>query len=85
MEDRTAAAADETGLVLAVSHLPPGTSKWNKTEHHQFSYITQNWCGRPLTSYDVIVNLIAATLQICLRLFRIGSLVDRLRTVLYFL
>lgn len=53
--------ADETGLVLDVSHLPPGTSKWNKIEHRLFSYITQNWRGRPLTSHEVIVNLIAAT------------------------
>lgn len=53
--------ADETGLLLSVSHLPPGTSKWNKIEHRLFSYITQNWRGRPLTSHEVIVNLIAAT------------------------
>jgi len=53
--------ADETGLSIAVSHFPPGTSKWNRIEHHLFSRITQNWRGRPLTSHDVIVNLIANT------------------------
>ena len=53
--------ADETGLELRVCHLPPGTSKWNKIEHRLFSYITQNWRGKPLVSYEVIVNLIAAT------------------------
>ena len=53
--------ADETGLSIAVSHFPPGTSKWNKIEHHLFSRITQNWRGRPLTSHEVIVNLIAST------------------------
>ena len=53
--------ADETGLAVSVSHLPPGTSKWNKIEHRLFSFITQNWRGRPLVSHEVVVNLIAAT------------------------
>ncbi len=53
--------ADETGLEIVVSHLPPGTSKWNKIEHRLFSFITQNWRARPLVSYRVIVQLIAAT------------------------
>jgi Rhodopirellula transposase DDE domain len=53
--------ADETGLDVSVCHYPPGTSKWNKIEHRLFSFITMNWRGRPLVSYQVIVNLIAAT------------------------
>ncbi len=53
--------ADETGLRIAVSHFPPGTSKWNKIEHRLFSFISQNWRGKPLLSFEVIVNLIAAT------------------------
>jgi len=53
--------ADETGLDITVSHLPPGTSKWNQIEHRLFSFITQNWRGRPLVSHEVIVSLIAAT------------------------
>ena len=53
--------ADETGLEIAVCHLPPGTSKWNKIEHRLFSYISQNWRGKPLISHEVIVNLITAT------------------------
>ena len=53
--------ADETGLRIAVCHFPPGTSKWNKIEHRLFSYITQNWRGKPLRSFQAIVNLIAAT------------------------
>jgi len=53
--------ADESGLDITVCHLPPGTSKWNKIEHRLFAYITKNWRGRPLTSYQVIVNLIANT------------------------
>src|SRR5499433_3199051 len=53
--------ADETGLEIAVCHFPPGTSKWNKIEHRLFSFISQNWRGKPLVSHEVIVNLIAAT------------------------
>ena len=53
--------ADETGLEISVCHLPPGTSKWNKIEHRMFSFISQNWRGKPLVSHQVIVNLIAAT------------------------
>jgi hypothetical protein len=53
--------ADETGLSIAVSHFPPGTSKWNKIEHRLFSFISKNWRGQPLTSLQVIVSLIAAT------------------------
>jgi len=53
--------ADETGLVIGVSHFPPGTSKWNKIEHRLFSFISKNWRGQPLTSLQVIVHLIAGT------------------------
>ena len=53
--------ANELGLDIVVSHLPPGTSKWNKIEHRMFSFITINWRGRPLVSYRTIVELIAAT------------------------
>jgi hypothetical protein len=53
--------ADELGLSLFVCHFPPGTSKWNKIEHRLFSFITQNWRGRPLVSHEAIVNLIART------------------------
>jgi hypothetical protein len=53
--------ADEVGLHLQVCHFPPGTSKWNKIEHRLFCFITKNWRGRPLISYEVIVNLIANT------------------------
>jgi Rhodopirellula transposase DDE domain len=56
-----AAFADETGLQITVTHLPPGTSKWNKVEHRLFSQITMNWRGRPLTSHEVVVETIAAT------------------------
>lgn len=52
---------DETQLSVSVCHFPPGTSKWNKIEHRMFSHITKNWRGRPLTSHEVIVNLISNT------------------------
>ena len=55
------ALSDETGLTIMVCHFPPGTSKWNKIEHRLFSFISRNWRGRPLVSYQVIVSLIAAT------------------------
>jgi hypothetical protein len=53
--------ADETGLALQVSHYPPGTSKWNKIEHRLFCHITQTWRGKPLTSRQIVVELIAST------------------------
>ena len=53
--------ADETGLFITVAHFPPGTSKWNKIEHRMFSLISMNWRGRPLKSYETIVQLIAST------------------------
>src|SRR3954449_3425772 len=53
--------ANELDLDIVVSHLPPGTSKWNKIEHRLFSFISQNWRAQPLVSYRVIVELISAT------------------------
>ncbi|MDR1658112.1 MAG: ISAzo13 family transposase, partial [Deltaproteobacteria bacterium] len=53
--------ANESNLKINVCHFPVGTSKWNKIEHRLFSAITTNWSGRPLTSLEVIVNLIAST------------------------
>lgn len=53
--------ADETGLKINVSHMPPGTSKWNKIEHRLFSHISQNWRGRPLVDHQSVVSLIAST------------------------
>jgi hypothetical protein len=50
--------AEETGLAITVCHLPPGTSKWNRIEHRLCSAISMNWRGRPLTSHEVIVELI---------------------------
>jgi hypothetical protein len=53
--------ANETGLNMEVVHFPPGTGKWNKIEHRLFSYISKNWRGQPLETYQIIVNYIAST------------------------
>lgn len=53
--------SNEIGLQLEICHFPPATSKWNKIEHRLFSYIAQNWRGKPLLSYEIIVNLIGST------------------------
>ena len=49
--------ADKHGIAVRVSHFPPGTSKWNKVEHRLFSFISMNWRGRPLRSYETVVSL----------------------------
>ena len=53
--------ANETGLTIDVTHFPPGTSKWNKIEHRLFCYISQNWRGRPLETFETVVELIGHT------------------------
>jgi hypothetical protein len=53
--------ADETGLIVEVSHYPPGTSKWNKIEHRVFCHITRNWQGMPLETLEIVVESIGAT------------------------
>jgi Rhodopirellula transposase DDE domain len=53
--------ADETGLILVVTHYPPGASKWNPIEHRMFSAISGNWAGEPLVSYEKIVKYIRTT------------------------
>jgi hypothetical protein len=53
--------ADQTGLTIRVLHYPPGTSKWNRIEHRLFSHISINWRAKPLTSRQVVIDLIANT------------------------
>ena len=53
--------ATELDIPITICHLPPGTSKWNKIEHRLFSFITQNWRGKPLVSHQAIIQLIGAT------------------------
>jgi hypothetical protein len=64
--------ADKLDLAIHVSHFPPGTSKWNKVEHRLFSFISINWRGRPLRSYETVINLISNTTNL-------GGLVVRAR------
>lgn len=53
--------ADRIDLPISVLHFPPGTSKWNKVEHRLFSFISSNWRGEPLASYETMVKLIRRT------------------------
>ena len=53
--------SDQLKLPVTVCHYPPGTSKWNKIEHRLFSFVSMNWKGRPLVSYEAVVNLIGST------------------------
>ncbi len=67
--------SDEINIEIHMCHFPPGTSKWNKIEHRLFSNISKNWRGRPLISYEVIVNLIAST--VTTKGLRIQSEIDK--------
>jgi len=49
------------GLTVTVCHYPPGASKWNPIEHRLFSEISKNWAGRPLDSYETVLNYIRTT------------------------
>ena len=53
--------ANELGIDISVCHYPPGTSKWNKIEHRMFSFISVNWAGQPLISYETMLMLIGST------------------------
>ena len=53
--------SDEANLSIHVSHFPPGTSKWNKIEHRLFCHITKNWRGKPLRTFETVVELIGST------------------------
>ena len=53
--------SDEAKLEVIVGHYPPGTSKWNKIEHRMFSFISMNWKGEPLVSFETVVKMISAT------------------------
>ena len=78
--------ADELQLCIHVSHFPPGTSKWNKIEHRLFCHITKNWRGRPLRTFESVVELIGHTrtdtglrvkAQLDKRRYRTGVVVSR--------
>lgn len=52
---------DQIRIPISLCHFPPGTSKWNKIEHCMFSFISMNWKGEPLVTYETIIKLISAT------------------------
>ena len=53
--------ADECRLKITVTHLPIGASKWNPIEHRLFCFISKNWAGQPLVSYETILKFIRTT------------------------
>jgi hypothetical protein len=53
--------ADEDQLAITVVHYPPATSKWNTIEHRLFAFISINWRAKPLTSLEVVLELISHT------------------------
>jgi DDE family transposase len=53
--------ADEFGLIITVTHYPPGASKWNPIDHRMFSLISGNWSGEPLVSYETVLGYIRGT------------------------
>ncbi len=53
--------ADELGIPITVCHYPPGTSKWNPIEHKMFSQISINWRGKPLRTFNDVVQYIRST------------------------
>ncbi len=53
--------SDQLQLPITVCHYPPGTSKWNTIEHRLFSFVSMNWKGKPLVSYEAVVNLVGRT------------------------
>jgi transposase len=53
--------SNQLGLEIEICHFPPGTSKWNKIEHRLFCHVTRNWQGKPLETYEIVVNLIGST------------------------
>ncbi len=53
--------ANEEQLTITVAHSPPATSKWNKIEHRLFAFISINWRAKPLTSLEVVLELLSHT------------------------
>jgi len=52
---------DRHGLTVTVCHYPSGASKWNPIEHRLFSELSKNWAGKPLDSYETILNYARTT------------------------
>lgn len=52
---------DRHGLTVTVAHYPPGASKWTPIEHRLFSEISKHWAGRPLDTYETVLNYLCTT------------------------
>jgi hypothetical protein len=53
--------SDALHLSVTVSHYPTGCSKWNPIEHRLLSQISINWAGRPLRTWETMLELIRRT------------------------
>ena len=53
--------ADDYQLTITVTHFPAGASKWNPIEHRLFGFISLNWAGQPLVSYETMLKFIRTT------------------------
>lgn len=53
--------ADRLGVEVMVCHYPTGASKWNPVEHRLFSYVSLNWAGKPLRSFEAMLAYIRGT------------------------
>jgi hypothetical protein len=53
--------ADQFNLEVMICHFPTGASKWNPIEHRLFSEISKNWAGKPLRSFQSMLNYIRTT------------------------
>jgi hypothetical protein len=53
--------ADQFGIEVLICHYPTGASKWNPIEHRLFSQISRNWAGKPLQTFDCMLNYIRHT------------------------
>jgi len=49
------------GITVTVCHYPTGASKWNPIDHRMFSFISMNWAGKPLRSYEIMLRYIQGT------------------------
>jgi len=53
--------ANRLGLEVTVCHYPTGASKWNPIEHRLFGQISINWAGKPLRSFEFMLECIRGT------------------------
>lgn len=53
--------ADQFGIEVMICHYPTGASKWNPIEYRLFSQISRNWAGKPLRTWEMMLNYIRGT------------------------